>query len=447
VIIKTTIKQWLLLVALMLVSVSSVQPTVNAQTITVSRYSYLTQLAAGQLQLNQINPLNLNESFPPIPIATGSQSNVFMANSSPDGMWITIWSYSPSNLILQLYNVNTAIVTTVIQVNKYEIADDRNIIPIWSPSSQYFAFNVYNASLPITYLFSTSNLTLTTIATGTSLNSLPSFRPTSLAWSSDNTRLAVVEVECYNYLCTNNIKAFAMPGLSQLAIIKIDASAICRLEWSPNNTKISFLEDCDYATAEYLADIFIWEVGQSQISRLTTLTNPVIDGTLWTQTYSTMLDAIWYDTDKLLIGAASLTRLSSPISYFAETALYSATTGRVLQLSGEVAYDWVRNPISGEYAYRSVSVASVDEIAFYFSQGTVRIGTFNGTNLSVSVESPNQPSWGQGLSWSPDGRFVEYSRIEPQGYMFLDKVTGIAAQYTLPVINDGTITVGWIVVD
>jgi len=30
--------------------------------------------------------------------------------------------------------------------------------------------------------------------------------------------------------------------------------------------------------------------------------------------------------------------------------------------------------------------------------------------------------------------------------MFLDKVTGIATQYLLPVTNDGTVTVGWIAV-
>jgi len=174
------------------------------------------------------------------------------------------------------------------------------------PNSQYVAFNVYNASLPATYLFSISKSNTHNNCYRYFCKLRPSFRPTSLAWSSDNTRLAAVEIECYNLLCTNNIRAFAMPGLSQLAIIKIDAAAICSLEWSPNNIKISFLKDCHYATAEYLSDIFIWEVGQAQISRLTMLTNPVLDATLWTQTYSTMLDAIWYDADKLLIGGSFL---------------------------------------------------------------------------------------------------------------------------------------------
>ncbi len=425
--------------------VLSPDPTA-AQTAIVSRYAYLTESAPSQLQLHLINPANSNERIAPIPITLTAGYSLRVANPSPDGRWLAVWSgnLATTTMLLQLYQMSTGTWQTILQIPTYQYRDVDDLIPVWSPNSQYLAFITIDGTAFSAQLFMIASQTLTTVRAGTAVGSLPFIYPIELAWSQHSTRLAIVESNCYNQLCTNDIRPFAIPSLTALGEIRIDGT-ICNLKWSPDNRRISFIRDCDYNAALYLSDIFIWEVGQQQAARLTHFTNQL--GGTWTQTFVTAsLDVLWYDANQLLIGIAAMKTGSLANLYTAETALYHSTAGRVAELSDEIAYGWVRNPFLDEITYRSLGVTSTNEKGFDFSPGSIRIATFDGTNLVVTAQVPGpRPNWGkleQSLYWSPDGRWVAYSQANPPSYFFLDKITATTTQFLLP--ENGYSPLGWV---
>ena len=409
---------------------------------TAQSYAYIMQVASGDVQLHRVNPLDPDMTLPPIPIGIPADHTVFQAIRSPDGKWIAMWVNWDGYFQLYVYEVSTSALYMAKQVHSLDLFDDRLITPVWSPNSQYVAFNIFDGTLYSTYLVTPTNRGILTIHSGSSDNALPLVYPIALAWSADTRYLAVVQSDCYNLLCTNNIRAYSVPDISEIGVVKIQGT-ICDVQWSPDNRRISFAQACDDPNIFYSSDVYIWDIGNTDIERLTHLSTDFSDATLWLQRYATVRSAIWYDADTLLIGTASAKLGLQPSFTFAETATYQPGIGRVSSVSDEVATGWVRNMHSGEFAYYSSSVHDVDEYWINFNVGVIKIATFDGTKLSViqQIDVPANYDF-RPLAWSLDERFVAFSTGDPKSYRFLDKTTGKVTEYSLPATY--FITVGWI---
>jgi Tol biopolymer transport system component len=423
---------------LQIVSVADVEiPTAD----TAQSYAYITQLESGDAQIHRINPLDPNMTLPLIPIGIPADHRVFQAIASPDGKWIAMWVYWEGYFQLYVYEVSTSALYMAKQVHSLDLFDNRLITPVWSPNSQYLAFNIFDGTLYSTFLVTPTHREIVTIHSGSSDNALPLVYAIALAWSADTRYLAVVQSDCYNLLCTNNIRAYSVPDISELGVVKIQGT-ICEVQWSPDNHRISFAQACDDPNIFYSSDVYIWDIGMSKVDRLTDLSNNSSDS-VWEQRYATVRAAIWFDPDTLLIGTASAKIGPNPKLIFAETATYQPSIGRVSSVSDEVITRWVRNKHSGEFAYYSASVHDVDEYWINFNLGSIKIAAFDGTKLSViqQIDVPKNYDF-RPLAWSLDERFVAFSTGDPKSYRFIDKTTGKTTEVSLPATY--FITVGWI---
>ncbi len=433
----------MLFLAIFGVSLQAAAPTTT--------FAYLTSSLSYEVQLHQVDPLNPDAVIAPISIALPAKHDLSQAAFSPDGKRIAMWLRSEEYFELYLYQLGTSALDKMGQFPVWDPSgdffDSRSIALNWSPDSRYVAFNSYDGTAINTYLLNVGDLGLVTAITGIAYNSLTGGFPLALAWSGDSTRLALVEDECHNVdiglLCSNAIHAITIPDFKPIVQIKTEGT-ICHLQWSPDNRYISFERECDLNMIFYYSDVYLLSVAQGSIQRLTHLSTPSDDSFSWDNTYATARSSIWYDANTLLLGTATAKRAPVQTMPVAETAIYHPKTGRAAKLGDDVAVGWVRNPISGEFAYAAAPVTGIDGLGFSSGAGFIRIATFDGEQLSVVAQMSQPDLFRYDLKWSFDGRFVSFSNIASQGYTysFLDKSTGEVTHFDTSLQSDfGS---GWI---
>jgi hypothetical protein len=293
-------------------------------------------------------------------------------------------------------------------------------------------------------------------------------RPYQIAWSQDSTNLAVLSwLPCddVGYVCHQNIlETFSIPdGVRQSMTSEIDdVFQPCHLQWAPDGQHMAFEMDCA-DMYQYLHDLFIWDVAQPTISRLTGYT---VQPGEQLQSFDVTYDTIWYDPQTLLVGiGASPFLRHDPEETTIRTSAYTIA-GEETEVATNVAADWALNPVTDEIAFRAEIVEAMydegtDEVkywrGFIVQDASVQIATFDGQNFSIVANAPA----GCNLDWSPDGVYLAYERRgapgpdrwwcrEPlEGLAFVNAQTGQLAEYSLLPFRTDEVSVrsiGWILV-
>jgi len=298
--------------------------------------------------------------------------------------------------------------------------------------------------------------------------------PYTFSWLPGGQQLLVISHICRENRCNDlssladNLEIFEVPSAVVTHAIQFDSywDIFCDLNWSPNGRYLSFAYSCGMGDgagyAEWKVEVFVWDTVVNTILQVTDLTQGLTpaDQLDLSRQFRTLYSNLWYDSQTLLVSL-----LSGPIEIVSgytdanlieiATAYYRPGEG-LSTLSGDYVSNWARNPVFGEMAF------AVEQLVPYINQnntrrlmaeaGSVQIGTFDGTGLTVSATGPA----GCNLEWSPDGRYLVYTNhgspfvtcadnADMDSVMFLDRTSGQTTQFTLEV-NDKYGLLGWVAV-
>lgn len=417
------------------------------------RYAYWSQdNGYGLVRIYTVDPhdpaavLNLTNFTMPYNIP------VYSVIPSPDGQWIVVIP-GPNNLpnpIIRLLNVATLEMRD-IAANLSFTHDDwsatavRHQRIVWSPDSRYLAFNSYQEESRDTYLYSVAEDSVTNLTSDSASES-------RLAWSNDNSQLAIAFEDCASYSeCTAKIKVLSIPEAIPLSEVIVNQgggalfdTALCQMSWSPDNQLIAFASICERSLVGSVKEVYIFDPAQQALTRIT---NYTLTGSV-PETSPFLLRAgeyylAWYDAQTLLIGAAFADSDDKALNF--QTAAYHVATSSLSVLSNtEMAQEWAWNSASHQFAFRTTSAP--DEL----QNATIKTARLANDTLEVSQTSDG----GCYLSWSPDGRFLGYTnrgipagecRESMQDLVFVDTQTGATSFHSVDS-NESYESIGWIAV-
>lgn len=223
-------------------------------------------------------------------------------------------------------------------------------------------------------------------------------------------------------LITNDLTSLMFPGVG-----------VCGFEWSPDGQYLAFLAACAELAPSIPRDIFLWRPDTNTITQVTQFAHPfygqypilAVDFSLF-----------WYDADTLLIGVID-NKLWTDIN---QTIAYHPSTQTTTVLSSLMTREWVRNPVSGQLAYRAFTTD-----AFTPVNPVIHLSTYADEVLTVNATLPN----GCDLDWSPDGATLAYTVrgvtcTEPvTALAFYDVASGTTQQVAVTDYRE-VLPVGWV---
>lgn len=364
----------------------------------ISRYAYAYQSEDGVV-LMLVNPETaMHETIFTIPGEVGSLSHTAPSNGQE---WIALVLTNGQEWILALLNVTTQEFRQVpLEGNGLYISYDKTPEIVWSPDGRYLALNFYtpivdgSSSTVQTYLYTIEKNVLSI------LTELPE-SSNQLAWSSDGQHLVVGRYSCPSE-CRARLEFFNITTNSWVRSISIPldvagAVGMCNLDWSPDNRYLSFVATCDPLDYAQYREVYLVDVAQQNIRRLTEVTYSQ-DIALQQGFRFAEYHLAWLHDASLLISSVGMGEQQR-----AQTALYRTKTG-VLEtvLSGFVS-------VIGESKSGStiVQIGSSIEPRYGERQGVFMLDSNNSFSLLRSDSVFVSPEI-CALASSPDGLYWVY---------------------------------------
>lgn len=274
-----------------------------------------------------------------------------------------------------------------------------------SPDGRYLAYNVVESvTTP------QQNIYLYDILTGQRLRlSSENGRTSRIAWSENSDRLAVIvticDIRCSATLDIYSAGQWLLEQSISLSVVVPEAatpanSGVCQLRWSPKGDYISFMANCDYSYYGYNKEIYIVDVQQGSLSRVTDFT--------YTQeriaplyavlgTYSTA----WLDAQNLLISAYYGSGDGSRV-----TLAYNVETQQNITLSETFSTTLLVNPITSQLILHSDSAEDYAGAEKQASLIIVDISLQDVSQSSLHDRVSRTSGVGCNPQWSPDGIYV-----------------------------------------
>ncbi|MBZ0305491.1 MAG: hypothetical protein K8I82_05425 [Anaerolineae bacterium] len=387
------------------------QSLLNAQ-VSEELYAYLAMLPNGMVAIQAVNPRNLTQvsDLAMLPINGGE----YVGNSylSPTGNWLLFEVTTLSSQKLRLFNLLTG--ETIDMLEDVQVAESpptlsgppQNIS--WSLNGRYFAINyaVYETNRYGVYLYDTQTHTLTNLT-------MPDSNHFRLAWSNDSTRLATTSMICGVGECSRvaiDIFDAATGELTASIDVKNLSSGpggqytnFCQLTWSPSNTYIAFVDQCDNSLLG----------GRKEVSIASLNTFTVIQSTDFTPTnlptqeiiFQAFYDISWADDSKLLIGAVFQEGVMSQ-SYEPRmplTHIYNISNDTAHAVSAQQLGGWSRASATlfGYHAY--IYPQNLTPTSFPVSANVV-VSAFDGQSFNTVGSGPS----GCHLAWNTEKTILAY---------------------------------------
>gem|GEM_PF-3148104 len=440
-------------VSILLLAVGLLSTT--AQGISSFGFGYATRTPEGNWTLTVINPDGSDDTIP-LPIPLGNR--LIDVTASPDGQWLMLLSSADDvQSTIQIMNVHTGEIRLLNQGNVSHYAGGvfrRDLIPQWSPNSQYLAYNMIfpDGRAHNAHVYNVTTGTSVIAFYGTTL-----FYPYDLAWSPDSTQLAVVTARCREeaggIICGSSIERFSIPSLQHLGGVYAgsERGEVCNLTWSPDGNYIAYIFSCDINISNFYYEIFLLNLQQSSVQQVTALTNPAPLLDTLPLNYNNYYTIEWSADNHLLAGITygQGGAAVDPATFSAQTFVYPVPAINALPLLTEFTGDWGRNPVTGTLAYRAEAIQLDASNLRVVASRQTKIGTYQ--NNSVTEIASGTP--GCDYRWSPDGALLMYRDVSQEGTLLgvicsLSDVlvlfrssTGAFTQYE---IADEALSAGWI---
>lgn len=362
---------------------------------------------------------------------------------SPDGQWVAIpLIFSTEQIRVHVTNV----ITGEDQDITLEGVSMVNLEITWSPNSQQFA--IVNG-LDVIVHEVISNMT-STLTDSIFVEHYQSYA----VWSLDSAQLATLTHSDSGGEFVYSLDIFDVSAKERIHTVEVFEfnvlyAPICQISWSPEKNYISFRSACN-ASVDVPQEIFLWDIRQNQIDRVTNYTLSGISGA----EYATF----WVDENTLLISSASFTG-GENVTNTTQTITYQPQDKQTRVLNDQSVGEWALNPLTKQLAFQEQRISG-DPNRFELlpnAVGTTKSLSTRGSNLSANLLAPLASSEGGcHLAWSPDGTTLAYT-VHPQGncdaniekIVFIDGVTGASTKYLTPAVPEITrvTPIGWIVVN
>jgi hypothetical protein len=415
-----------------------------------------------ELVLTQIDFASPEEAVKKtIPVPNDRPFEIFGAIPSPTGEWIVLPFQSSEGGRLQLYNVVSGATQDVVD-GGFPVRDTNNIADqriVWSLDGTKLTFlaTIAEDDDSITngvFVYSVETRELVKIIEDSTFYS-------RMAWSNDSKLLAISRRECSTVESCQfslvvievdtktTMQNVSIPFLNFGNASFIGIDTICSLAWSPDNQYISFVSVCSYEPSSDPKEIYVWNVGTSELVALTTLTSTIqipADGMFSVGFY----DNAWIAPDELLVGGVWGTNNSVQ----GQTFTIKLPDKTQTKLFSEIVEDWEVSPNTQKIAYRTVDAVSADQLKS--NTATLSIGDIGSdlrfANVATSVVNACR------LSWSPDSTMLAYTiqtdfdnfghtcDLRTSGIGLVDSFTKQSITYTFTEDeqNKGVIPIGWV---
>lgn len=438
---------------LLLASILVVKVNVRAQSesVTRSRYAYISDLSGDSFTLHFVDPRSLEIVESQTIIKPKSTASV-AAFLSPNGQQI---AFIPTGLFpvseeFILYDV----LTNNVQYVEAHIASSLLYASIgylgslhvfaWSPDSTYVAYQHNRDSLQGVEIYNVDTEMALDLFSDDK-------RYANLDWSADGTKLGFVSSQCRDD-CLTYFHQYSFPSIGGKDIYEYLVgphyfpleSLICNVNLSPNGAYISYTRMCDPLLFDTQKEVFIMDTSIGQIAQATDLTesafpmtdppNPELVGRL--ASYTTF----WHDTDSLIIGA--IYAQDRPNNLLAETFQYDVLTQSLTSISEFQVTEYVPN-------------RTLNSIAISTTNGNAERIDIRIIPFSNILSFQNQTSYPAGcnLSWNTDNSLLAYIKQSnnaeecgqsAESIYFLDPAQNQLTEFSISIDNNDFVPVGWI---
>jgi Tol biopolymer transport system component len=283
----------------------SISP-LNAQT-TRDQYAYMVITPDGQGMLYLVDPSAPLQAalLTELPIHSGE--TLGGGYLSPTGEWVLLYLHGSEAQIWRLFNLENG--ETLDVLTNAPLADPPPTLNgpaqvlSWSPDGRFFALS-YEPGPDRTGLY------IYNVVERRLINLAPlDTNHYRLAWSSSSTRLATTSFTCSDDLCSRTAVDIFDASTGALTS-SIDVASLstgpagqttnfCDLQWSPDDTHISFIHQCDSAAFGSPREIHVADLMHSTVIQVTDFTPTDIDPT--ELLFQTQYETAWANAGTLVI--------------------------------------------------------------------------------------------------------------------------------------------------
>jgi hypothetical protein len=224
--------------------------------------------------------------------------------------------------------------------------------------------------------------------------------PYDFTWAASSDGIVVVSTNCQNQWCEPKFQLYAIPSHELLtsALFNTVTTRVCDLRLAAGMQYLSFVTPCEPdIPATQFYEVFIWDTQSGAFTQVTHYTNELSGLSINAPAFITVYDGIWLTNQEFLLSVFNIERAPDqalPETGLHQTAIYAPpfTSQTLLTYTHATGYEWVKNPLTGDLAYReeTYTYSPWPEI----DTASVRIATFENhtthpaANLSCWMAPP-----------------------------------------------------------
>jgi hypothetical protein len=419
----------------------------NKQTL---GYGYIT-IDGESATLTIINPNNttaLNALDIPNPV----DYHLAEAVASPNGQWLAI--------AFEQYLVGTRFAMLNVVTREWieiaQFAHTEQVKLRWASDSNYLVFNGHSLDTQLygIYIYSLLTHECELLQLEEETEHYHDF-PYDFTWAASSDGIVVVSTNCQNQWCEPKFQLYAIPSHELLtsALFNTVTTRVCDLRLAAGMQYLSFVTPCEPdIPATQFYEVFIWDTQSGAFTQVTHYTNELSGLSINAPAFITVYDGIWLTNQEFLLSVFNIERAPDqalPETGLHQTAIYAPpfTSQTLLTYTHATGYEWVKNPLTGDLAYReeTYTYSPWPEI----DTASVRIATFENHTLLPVYSGP----LGCDLKWSSDGRWLGYLNTTSwefwhncsnfSGLSFIENSSGQVSSYSFPAA-ERIVPVGWL---
>ncbi|KXK51067.1 MAG: hypothetical protein H3C32_12405 [Anaerolineae bacterium] len=372
-------------------------------------YAYVYQTHDGEVGITIADPIL--GTMRTISVNDGENAaDLINAAPSVGHEWVAVVLGENNQRIVKLANIITS---EVHEIGRYTVPIPSALLfgppqdVVWSPNGMYLAFNIGQRSADGFTITSTSTVIYSIQENSVIDLSREGTQSTRLAWSNDSRYLTVASFECRSE-CVARLDQYDITTKGWSSSIVLDPevraaseAGMCYLAWSPDDTYISFVANCDGALYAYYKEVYLVDVTQGSVRRLTDFTYRQ-DIEKQQGFLVIAYNTTWLNHNALFISAVH----GVGVERIAETFVYHPSTGEESELFSGFT------PVVGWNAQSNVLAYQIGSRSREYFGALTSVGAANVSATRSSIaDQLNIPLIDApvcDLNWSPDGAILAY---------------------------------------
>jgi hypothetical protein len=310
---------------------------------------------------------------------------------------------------------------------------ERNSI-VWSSDGQYLAYARQSTTTYVDRLIAEYDVMVFEVKTRKLtpvLQNVP-YIPT-IAWSHDGSRFAAGAAVCYSekaqkecQLGIYDARAIStqMRPINTLSISSLrtpdrlppaigsDAAVICDLQWSPDDSFISFTGGCGgTAVGSVQRDLVISQSDKFSpqfASQTSVKTQKHTSDSVWSELSS----YAWFSQDQIFFSHWSQNIMNPVQTTSQKLQIFDVKSKKLDTVADTTGDNWAKHPVQNWIGYRQTSNYDASAVGFPAKDRLVKVVSVNGTTLTELYRGSD----GCGLEWSPDGETLFYVNRHIDGF-------------------------------